>query len=102
MKPISGPQIEFEIIRATPEKMFIDRAKLPLTTLDFIHIYTPSDENGTPAKITHGIEFRGILAPLFGFLIGRNIKKHLRGAMLELAKKAHHINKTDKLEPVVD
>jgi len=96
MKPASGPEVKFELINVEPNKMFTDRAGLPLTTLDFTHFYTPADNNGTPAQITHGVEFRGMLAPLFGVLIGRNIKKHLRAAMLELANQAQNIDKIKK------
>jgi len=97
MKPASGPEIKFEITDAQPGKQFTNRAKLPLTTLDFSHVYLPASDQ-TPAKITHGVEFRGIMAPLFGALIGRNIKKHLRTAMLELAHqaKANHLDSTSK------
>lgn len=85
MKPASSPEIEFELVTVEPNKMFTDRARLPLITLDFTHFYTPADNDGTPARITHGVKFRGVLAPLFGILTGRNIKKHLRTVMLELA-----------------
>lgn len=96
MKPVSGPEIAFELINVEQNKMFTDRAKLPLTTLDFIHFYTPIDSNQTIAQITHAVEFRGLLAPLFGFLIGRNIKKHLRSAMLELLNMAQNMESVKK------
>jgi len=62
--------------------------KLPLAALDFYHRYTPVSTQGEPAQIMHGVVIRGLLAPLFGFLIGRAVKKHLRTAMLKLVAKA--------------
>jgi len=55
--------------------------KLPLATMDFFRIYTK-------ASITHGIEFRGLAAPIWFLIIGRSLKKSLRSVMLELIKQA--------------
>ncbi|MFD1792691.1 hypothetical protein ACFSE0_13800 [Ochrobactrum teleogrylli] len=88
MKPRQGPKVTFELVKVVPNESFVDRARLPLTTLDFGHYYFPSDNAGSEAMITHTVEFRGFLAPLFGRLIGRNIKLHLRSAMEKLAEQA--------------
>jgi len=88
MQPASGPKVAFELVRVDPHTSFTNRAKLPLSTLDFSHVYIPPSAAGAPAQITHGVEIRGLLAPLFGFLIGRGVKKHLRTAMLKLVDKA--------------
>jgi len=87
MLPKSGPKVVFELSKVDVNKAFTNRAKLPLATLDFFHTYTPSTEEGM-AQVTHGVEIRGLFAPLFGFLIGRGIKKHLRASMLKLTEKA--------------
>jgi len=87
IQPASGPKIAFTLIEVEVGKRFTNRAKLPLTTMDFSHGYRPA-ENNRLATITHGVTFRGLLAPLFGRLIGRSIAKHLRRAMLELARQA--------------
>jgi hypothetical protein len=94
MKPKKGPEVGFELIQVVSNRSFVDRAQLPLTRLDFGHEYILPRKAGESAHITHTVEFRGLLAPLFGFLIGRNIKSHLRDAMLELAKLAQPSNST--------
>jgi len=88
MQPASGPKVAFELSHVEINQAFTNRAKLPLATLDFSHSYHPSLTADAPAQLTHGVEIRGLLAPLFGFLIGRGVKKHLRTAMLKLAEKA--------------
>ncbi|MCW5220077.1 hypothetical protein D5041_09925 [Verminephrobacter aporrectodeae subsp. tuberculatae] len=94
MKPKKGPRISFELIQVRPHESFMDRARLPLTTLDFGHFYTPARGPADSARITHTVEFHGLLAPVFGFLIGRNIKQHLRPAMMELAARARAVDRT--------
>jgi len=54
---------------------------------EFLHIYVPR----ASAQVTHGVEIRGLFSPLFGFLIGHGVKKHLRTAMLKLVEKAIHL-----------
>jgi len=91
MQPVSGPKVAFEPTHVDINDSFTNRAKLPLATLDFSHVYVPSSAEGAPARITHRVEIRGLFAPLFGFLIGRGVKKHLRVAMLKLVEKATHL-----------
>jgi len=88
MQPASGPKVAFELSHVEINHAFTNRAKLPLATLEFSHSYCPSLTADAPAQLTHGVEIRGLLAPLFGFLIGRGVKKHLRTAMLNLAENA--------------
>jgi len=88
MQPASGPKVAFELTLVDINKAFTNRARLPLAMLDFSHHYTPSPTKDASAQITHGVEIRGLFAPLFGFLIGRGVKKHLRAAMLKLVEKA--------------
>ena len=83
MKPAGGPEVKFELVEIAPHQGFTDRSFLPLTTLDFIHVYTPASD-GKSAFITHRVEMRGFLTPLFSRVIGRGIRKGLRGAMTKL------------------
>jgi len=87
MKPVGGPKVKFEMIDAVAGEGFKDRSFLPLTALDFTHVYTPAG-NGKTATITHTVEMRGLLTPLFSRVIGGNIKKDLRLAMTKLARLA--------------
>ena len=83
MKPVGGPQVKFEMVETEPLKRFMDRSFLPLTTLDFSHIYTPATGN-KKAQITHRVEMRGLLTIIFKRVIGSNIEKDLPGAMKKL------------------
>lgn len=83
MKPTDGPVVKFVLSEVKEFSNFSDRAKLPLTTVDFIHTYeATADGNGI---IVHKVEMRGILAPLFGRVIGSKIRTHLRRAMIKLS-----------------
>jgi len=88
MQPTSGPKVSFTLTQVAINEDFTNLAKLPLATLDFSHFYSPKSADAAAAQITHRITIRGLLAPLFGFLIGRGVKKHLRSAMLKLAEQA--------------
>jgi Polyketide cyclase / dehydrase and lipid transport len=83
MKPAGGPKVKFEMLAVEPLKGFQDRSFLPLTTLDFIHSFTPAS-GGKKAAITHRVEMRGLLTFIFRRVIGSNIEKDLLGAMAKL------------------
>jgi len=85
MPPASGPKVTFERGKTDINHAFTNRAKLPFAMLDSSHIYRAPSAKDTPAKIVHAVEIRGFLAPLFGVLIGRSIKKNLRTAMIKLS-----------------
>jgi len=89
MKPRGGPVVVFELTNIEENRKFVDCAKLPLTTLEFIHRYETLADGG--GKIIHSVEMRGLLAPLFGHLIGSKIRTHLREAMLKLSDLAERI-----------
>ncbi|NMZ00016.1 hypothetical protein HBO04_07790 [Pseudomonas proteolytica] len=83
MKPSDGPVVTFVLTEVKEFSSFTDRASLPLTTIDFIHTYESTvDGHG---KIVHKVEMRGLLAPLFGRIIGSKIRIHLRSAMEKLS-----------------
>lgn len=85
MKPIDGPKVNFTLIEVEKNKKFIDQAKLPLTVMNFSHFYHVPTSEGGKSTIQHHVEIKGLLAPLFGFIIGRKIKKHLKQAMICLS-----------------
>ncbi|WP_151828413.1 SRPBCC family protein [Acinetobacter oleivorans] len=88
MKPTEGPKINFELIEVKQNKLFTDRAKLPLTTMDFYHIYKQPEKIGQKATIQHKVEMNGFLAPIFGYFVGKKIMLHLKQAMLDLSTQA--------------
>lgn len=96
MKPASGPVVKFLLNKVVVNRSFSNIARLPLTHLAFEHEYFPPQNDGVPAQIRHSVTMSGLLAPLFGRIIGSKIKIHLRQAMLELSERALTGNKTAK------
>ncbi|MCC4107170.1 SRPBCC family protein [Serratia ureilytica] len=94
MKPASGPEVKFRLSDVSPLRSFSDVAQLPLTRLVFNHEYLSPQEDSATAQIRHSVTLSGLLAPLFGRLIGRKIKTHLQQAMQELSQRALTGDKT--------
>jgi hypothetical protein len=88
MQPSGGPVVDFILTEIQLNKKFVNRAKLPLTTLEFTHVYEANSEEKNCPIIRHSVAMKGLLAPLFGLIIGRKIKKHLRVAMEDLSNQA--------------
>ncbi|MEE4484883.1 SRPBCC family protein [Serratia ficaria] len=94
MKPAGGPEVKFRLSQVIPNRSFSDVAHLPLTRLVFDHEYIPPMAEGGEARIRHTVTMSGLLAPVFGRVIGGKIKSHLRQAMLELSQRALTGDKT--------
>ena len=91
LKPVGGPEVKFVILEAWPERGFTDRALLPLTRLDFIHLYTPGPLPEQGGRVTVRIEMRGVLTPLFKRIIGRDIQKTLSATLDRFAAQAEKV-----------
>jgi len=87
MIPASGQKVVFRLSQVEINNSFTNTSKLPLATIDFYHTFIPSTDE-KPAKIVHGVKISGLLAPFFGMVIGRNVKKNLRTAMITLSQLA--------------
>ena len=85
LKPKEGPLVKTCLTHVEPMKMFVDEAKLPLAKIIVTHTIT--EANGK-RLVTHQIEMKGMLAFLFAYLIGRNMKKNLPHEMMAMIKKA--------------
>ena len=88
IQPKGGPLVHTMLTEVEPMKRFVDEAKLPLTRIIVSHSLT---ESSGKTYVTHCIEMKGLLAPLFAFLIGRNMKKNLPQEMLAMVKKAESL-----------
>ncbi len=88
LTPKGGPAVRFVILTSQAGQGFHDRSFLPLTHLDFIHHYQPAGVDGTSARISHRVEMRGLLTPLFSRVIGRDIARTLPDTLRALAKVA--------------
>ena len=82
LKAKGAPKSKILFIEVTKDKSFTTLGKLPLCKIYFEHQLEVVDTNTT--KVTHIVIFDGLLAPLFGRMIGRGIQKHLPNALLGL------------------
>ena len=85
LQPVSGPKAKFELVEVTPSESFVSQTKLPLAAMSFEHRLS-EDEGGL--LITHRAVITGLTTPLFALVIGRDIAKHLPGAVKALAELA--------------
>ena len=74
LKPKGGPESKIELVEVTPDESFTVRCKLPLCEMTFSHELA---ESASITTATHSVSFTGLLSPVFGFLIGRGIRKTL-------------------------
>jgi Polyketide cyclase / dehydrase and lipid transport len=82
--PHGGPKSKILFPRVTLNKGFVAECKLPLCVMRFEHELS---EQGNSTRVTHRVAFEGLLAPVFGRLIGSGMKKTLPKALAGL--KAH-------------
>jgi hypothetical protein len=88
LKPKEGPLVQTRLTHVESMKMFIDEAKLPFAKIIVTH--TIAESKGK-RFVTHQIEMKGMLAFLFAYLIGRNMKKNLPHEMMAMIKKAEQL-----------
>lgn len=90
LKPKNGPEVSFVVTHIEPLIRFSTTSYFPMSKLIFTHTFTPQAGR---LMITHRIEMKGILAPLFAFLIGKKVKAGLPDAMQKLVKLAEEKSK---------
>jgi hypothetical protein len=86
LKPAGGPVFIYRLTEVNPLQGFRDRSVLPATTLDFVHTYH-IDKDGQ-RWITHRVEMKGLLTPLFRIIIGRGIRRDLPHTLSTLSEQA--------------
>jgi uncharacterized protein YndB with AHSA1/START domain len=79
--PHGGPKSNVVFMNVIPNRSFTVSCKLPLCEMRFEHELVEVD-GGTRA--THRTVFEGLLAPLFGRLIGSGMRKTLPNALAGL------------------
>jgi uncharacterized protein YndB with AHSA1/START domain len=84
--PNGGPKSEIVFTEVLTDKGFTAQCKLPLCVMRFEHEL--QDLNGTGTRATHRVIFKGLLAPLFGRLIGSGMVKTMPHALAGLKKNA--------------
>jgi Polyketide cyclase / dehydrase and lipid transport len=83
--PHGGPKSELVFSAVIPNKSFTATCKLPLCVMQFDHQLV---SKGASTIATHQVTFSGLLAPLFGRLIGSGMKKTLPKALEGLKRAA--------------
>jgi hypothetical protein len=83
--PHGGPKSTITFSEVTPQRGFVASCKLPLCVMRFEN-ELKAHSGGTQA--THRVVFDGLLAPLFGRLIGSGMRKTLPLALEGLKKAA--------------
>jgi Polyketide cyclase / dehydrase and lipid transport len=85
IKPKGGPKSKIELIEVKPNVGFTIQCKLPLCVMTFGHELVPE---GSTTTATHRVTFTGLLAPLFGRLIGTGIERTLPTSLQGLKQAA--------------
>ncbi|MDX2469744.1 MAG: SRPBCC family protein [SAR324 cluster bacterium] len=87
LQPKKGPKVKFVLTEVAPEVSFTSRSQLPLDRLPLasLAIEHVIAQRGDQVTITHAVTFSGPLGFLFGYLIGKEIKKDLPQALLNLS-----------------
>jgi hypothetical protein len=89
--PNGGPKSEIIFTEVVEGKKFAAQCKLPLCTMRFEHEL--DDVQGSEIRATHRVIFQGLLAPLFGRLIGSGMRKTLPHALAGLKNAAEAMKK---------
>lgn len=89
IKPVGAPRMKTRILSLVPAQSFAAVTRLPLCRMVFTHSLQalPSGADSC-VEVTHGVEFHGLLAPLFRRLLGRKISHALPRALRGLQRHA--------------
>ncbi|ELV8595254.1 SRPBCC family protein [Vibrio fluvialis] len=78
LNPMKGPEAKIEFTEVTINKSFTTISRLPLCQISFEHELRGK---GMQTEVIHAVKFSGFLAPLFGRLIGKQMKRALPATM---------------------
>jgi hypothetical protein len=85
LQPSSGPKSRIIFTAVVPNRSFTVESKLPLCLMRFEHeLLTINSQT----QALHRVSFVGLLAPLFGLLIGFQIRKGLPHSLSGLKRAA--------------
>jgi Polyketide cyclase / dehydrase and lipid transport len=81
IEPKGGPKSKILLSNVVKNQQFDVTCKLPLCTMRFEHLLKPQEGK---TLVTHRVVFEGLLAPVFGRLIGSGMRKTLPNVMQSL------------------
>lgn len=85
LEPSKGPKAKIAFTEVVPNRSFTVKSRLPLCDMYFEHELSDSPGN---TKVLHRVVFNGPLSPLFGRLIGSQIRKGLPNTLQGLKRVA--------------
>jgi hypothetical protein len=85
LEPTKGPKAKITFVEVVPNRSFTVKSKLPLCSMCFEHELSDSSGKTT---VVHRVVFDGPLSPLFGRLIGSQIRKGLPNTLQGLKRAA--------------
>jgi uncharacterized protein YndB with AHSA1/START domain len=88
VQPHSGPKSKLAFVEVVSNKHLRMECKLPLGMMHFDY---ELQAQGDATLVTHRTTFSGLLAPLWGRLIGSGMKKSLPAALAGLKRKAEGV-----------
>jgi Polyketide cyclase / dehydrase and lipid transport len=88
IEPNGGPKSDIVFTEVVRNKSFTVDCKLPLCKMRFEH---ELQESGGSTRATHRVVFEGLLAPLFGRIIGSGMRKSLPNVMATLKATAEKL-----------
>lgn len=88
IQPSNGPKAKITFTEVVSNRSFTVESKLPLCAMRVEHELAPL---GNQVQVLHRISFVGFLAPLFGRLIGSQIRKDLPHTLNGLKHAAEHM-----------
>jgi len=78
IKPKGAPVSKITLTEVTKNRSFTVECSLPLCKMHFLHVLE-AKKQGT--HVTNQVNFTGLLAPVFGRLIGKSIAKSIPGSL---------------------
>lgn len=78
IKPKGAPESKMKLTEVTQNESFTVECNLPLCKMHFVHLLKKLDNN---TEVTNQLIFTGLLAPIFGRLLGNSINKSIPGSL---------------------
>lgn len=78
LKPLKGPEAKITFTDVVKNASFTVQSRLPLCVMRFEHELAP---DGSGTRVIHRVSFKGLLSPLFGRVIGAQIRRGLPGTL---------------------
>lgn len=79
LKPVGAPKTRTVIVSISEPVSFAVESRLPFCTMCFNHLLEQTDASNT--LVTHSVEFKGMMAPVFSMIVGKKIKNTIVDSM---------------------